>query len=143
MDQLSRSVERGAWHGPAVAEVLEGVSAARAGSRPLPGCHNAWEIVVHMTAWTRAVRRAVDGAPVTVTKEENWPPLEDTSASAWERAQSEFFQETEALLSRLKSHDDGLLEKTVAGREYNFYHLLHGIVQHNLYHAGQIRLLTK
>jgi len=29
------------------------------------------------------------------------------------------------------------------GKHYTFYYMLHGVVQHELYHAGQIALLKK
>ena len=35
------------------------------------------------------------------------------------------------------------LDKKVAGRKYTIYVMLHGVIQHNLYHAGQIALLKK
>ena len=31
----------------------------------------------------------------------------------------------------------------VPGKRYDFYHMLHGIAQHELYHAGQIAVLKK
>jgi hypothetical protein len=31
----------------------------------------------------------------------------------------------------------------VPGKKYDFYHMLHGIAQHELYHAGQIAILKK
>jgi uncharacterized damage-inducible protein DinB len=39
--------------------------------------------------------------------------------------------------------DEQLAELTGEGGKYNFYFLLHGVVQHNLYHAGQIALLKR
>ena len=39
---------------------------------------------------------------------------------------------------------EGRLIEIVPGQErFNFYFLLHGIVQHNAYHAGQIALLQR
>jgi len=31
----------------------------------------------------------------------------------------------------------------VAGRDYTTYVMVHGVIQHNLYHAGQIAILKK
>ena len=39
--------------------------------------------------------------------------------------------------------EDEQLEQPVPGRDFPLYLLLHGVVQHNLYHAGQIALLKK
>ena len=35
------------------------------------------------------------------------------------------------------------LDRIVAGRDYTTYVMLHGVIQHNLYHAGQIAILKK
>ena len=53
-DQLRRSQQGTAWHGPAVGELLKGVDAAMAERRVLPAPHNIWELVLHITAWQTA-----------------------------------------------------------------------------------------
>ena len=35
------------------------------------------------------------------------------------------------------------LRDQVPGKDYDFYFMLHGVVQHELYHAGQIAILKK
>jgi hypothetical protein len=47
-DQLKRSLEGEAWHGPALRELLSGVTAKQAAARPLAGAHSIWEIVLHI-----------------------------------------------------------------------------------------------
>ena len=50
----------------------------------------------------------------------------------------------EELITELeKREDDEFLEEIVPGREYDFYTMLHGILQHDLYHSGQISILKK
>jgi len=39
--------------------------------------------------------------------------------------------------------DDEKLKEKAAGQEYSIYFMLHGVIQHDLYHAGQIALLKK
>jgi hypothetical protein len=43
-DELRRAYEGGAWHGPALREVLAGVSSETAAERPVPGGHTIWEM---------------------------------------------------------------------------------------------------
>jgi hypothetical protein len=38
---------------------------------------------------------------------------------------------------------DSRLTERVPGKDYDIYFMLHGAVQHALYHAGQIALLKK
>jgi hypothetical protein len=47
------------------------------------------------------------------------------------------------LVAAIRGMEDARLDEPAGGREFNFYFLLHGVVQHNLYHAGQIALLKK
>jgi hypothetical protein len=50
---------------------------------------------------------------------------------------------TEELRDRILLLDEDQLEQTVVGKKISVYSLLHGLVQHNLYHAGQIALLKR
>lgn len=50
-DQLQRAFEKDAWHGPAVMEVLNGVTAQQAAARPVPNAHSIWEITLHVSGW--------------------------------------------------------------------------------------------
>ena len=38
---------------------------------------------------------------------------------------------------------DASLADIISGKGYTAYVLLHGVIQHNIYHAGQIALLKK
>ena len=39
--------------------------------------------------------------------------------------------------------DDAFLSEIVPNRKYNFRFLLNGLVQHNIYHLGQVAYLKK
>lgn len=75
--------------------------------------------------------------------ERDWPALRDDSAAAWMVAQDQMFQNAGKLAQAIERFDDAKLQDTVPGRQYDFYHLFHGIVQHSLYHGGQIAMLKK
>jgi hypothetical protein len=143
--QLKRASEGGAWHGPALLELLADVSAERAAARPIPGAHSIWEIVLHAAAWQDFATGAVEGGamPVDLADEGNWPPVADAGEAAWRAAVAGVGEAGRRLRAALRKFTDEDLERIVPGREYNFYFLLHGVVQHGLYHAGQIALLKK
>ena len=143
-DQLKRSYEGHAWHGPALRELLEGVSAAAAAARPIPGAHSIWELVLHVAAWEDAARRMIDGEDSgEMPEESNFPPVPPTSEKAWHETLGHLESVHRMLLEEVHDLTDEELMQTVPGRKYTFYFLLHGVVQHNLYHAGQITLLKK
>lgn len=149
LDQLTRAYAGPAWHGPALREVLTGVTATQAAARPLPDAHTIWELVLHITAWENAVRKALGGTPIHVPDSENFPAISDASDAAWndalEALESGHLALREAIRQTTEEALDAkhVLDDTVPGRTYSFYNLLHGVVQHDLYHAGQIALLKK
>ncbi len=143
--QLKRASEGGAWHGPALLELLADVSAGQAAARPVAGAHSIWEIVLHVAAWQGFAAHALGGEPMPtdLAEEEDWPPVADASEEAWRAAVAEAGEANRRLRQALRKLSDEDLERIVGGREYNVYFLLHGVVQHGLYHAGQIALLKK
>jgi uncharacterized damage-inducible protein DinB len=142
-DQLKRAFEGDAWHGPAVLEVLEGVNARPAAAKPIPGAHSIWEIVLHIAVWDGAIRRRMAGQALQLSDEQDFPLVKDTSDSAWRSALENLRQRHADLIQALLAMPDYRLTAQVPGKDYDFYHMLHGAVQHELYHAGQIALLKK
>lgn len=142
-DQLKRSLEGEAWHGPSLLEVLHGVTPDHAKAKPVTAAHSIWEIVLHVTAWMTAVRRRIDGEALELSPEQDWPPVSQTGAGEWSavlKALKTAYADLHGAISRL--HEDRLKD-IVPGKDYSVYFLLHGVVQHNLYHAGQIMILRK
>jgi uncharacterized damage-inducible protein DinB len=143
LDQLKRAYDGEAWHGPSLREVLVDVTAEQAAARPLPNAHTIWELVLHITAWENAARNALAGEPLHVSEAENFPAIADTSEAAWRDALAALEAGHHALRDALARLTDADLDTVALGRTYSVYFLLHGVVQHDLYHAGQIVLLKK
>ena len=141
LDQLQRSFTANAWHGPAVLEVLAGVDADAARRRPIRGAHSTLEIVFHMTAWKDIVRRRLEGDKFDITPEMDWPQPGE-GAAAWEGARASLDRAHARLLEVIARFDPARLDQPPAGGS-SAYVLMHGIIQHDLYHAGQIALLRK
>jgi len=79
----------------------------------------------------------------SLTVEEDWPPVLDTSEAAWLKSVEELERVHRRLLEALSGFSADRLGETVPGASYSFYTMLHGLVQHDLYHAGQIAILKK
>jgi uncharacterized damage-inducible protein DinB len=142
-DQLRRAFEGHAWHGPSMREVVADVTAERAAARPVSGAHSIWEIVLHVTAWQVGVRRRVEGERLELSPHEDWPPVTDTSEAAWRQALATLERTHTELRSTASRLADSRLQEKVTGQDHSVYMTLHGLIQHNLYHAGQIALLKK
>jgi hypothetical protein len=142
-DQIRRAYDGDAWHGPPLRAVLVGVSAEVAEAGPIRGAHTIREIVRHAIFWHDGVRRRLGGEVVAPQGDEEWPAADDAGESGWRRELADLERAHAALLEAVGRLDVDDLERPVPGHPYNVYILLHGLVQHNLYHAGQIALLKK
>ncbi len=147
-DQLRRAFHGEAWHGDSLFEILNGVTAAQAAAHPIKHAHSIWELLLHITAWDSAVRRRLTGEAVALSGEQNFPSVMDPSESAWRRAVDNAKRAHSELIDAVSAFPDERLSEKVPGKAkepdwYNFYYMLHGVVQHELYHAGQIALLKK
>jgi uncharacterized damage-inducible protein DinB len=143
IDQLNRAFWKEAWHGPAVMEILNAVSAQQASARPTPNAHTIWEIMLHIASWKNIVARRLQGEIVNETPAEDWPAVHDNNAEAWKQSVANLQQAHQNLIQTLSRMTDGQLEGKMPGQDVSFYITIHGLIQHDLYHAGQISLLTK
>lgn len=142
-DQLKRSFEGEAWHGPSLMEALSGVTADTAAARPLPKAHTIWELVLHVANWNEVFVHRMDGKTMQLAPEQDFPAVTDTSAAAWKAALEKLRASHQALEQAAAHADSAFLERRVPGKDYNFRFMFHGMVQHEVYHAGQMSLLKK
>jgi uncharacterized damage-inducible protein DinB len=143
LDQMDRAFSGEAWHGPDLMLLLKGVSAEDASKHPVPGAHSIWELVNHIAAWNMIVQQKSKGEPVNVTTELDWPPVWEVSEVSWKRSLATLAENSTRLRSYVKTVRDDQLDEKVQRENYSQYVLLHGSVQHDLYHAGQIAVLKK
>lgn len=144
-DLLERSFHGGAWHGPAVAETLEGVDAAAAARRPIAAAHSIWELVHHLTTWHEVPRRRIDGERDEMPPEgDDWSAaVPEPSEESWQQALNALRSAHQRLHTRLARLSDDELGRPVAGSESTVRAMVLGVIQHNAYHGGQIALLRK
>lgn len=142
-EQLRRAFEGGAWHGPSVLEVLEGVTATQAAAHPIPGAHSIWELVLHIAAWEDACRRRLIGDRAELSDQEDWTPVSDTSEQSWERTKGLLAEGHRKFRAAIRGADESRLDEPILQDMPSVYITLHGAVQHDVYHAGQIAILKK
>lgn len=144
VDQLGRAFDGRAWHGPSVMKLLSDVGADQAAARPLEGRHTIWELVLHIAAWKDVVRRVLMGEKmISLSDEEDWPLVKSTGEAAWRQAVGELERVQKDLVEAVSGFSEARLDETVPGASYSFYNMLHGVIQHDLYHAGQIAILRR
>lgn len=146
LDLMDQAFDRPAWHGPNLLSTLRGLNPEAAAWRPAPGRHSPWEIALHCTYWKHRVRQRIAPGPQMrfPRKGRNWPRLpEELSAAAW-RADLALLKETHedlrAAVVQLSATD---LETPGPRQKRSRQENLVGIACHDLYHAGQVRLIAR
>ena len=150
IDELSREHDGDPWHGSPLLHILEGIGAAQASARPIPDAHSIWELVLHMTAWKSEVRRRLAGAAAALPEQGDWPEVGATTGERWREARGRLQRAHKDLTAAVRKLSEEKLyaatndprDKSL-GAGVSYYVLLHGIIQHDVYHSGQIALLKK
>ncbi|MGC1371889.1 MAG: DinB family protein [Candidatus Sulfotelmatobacter sp.] len=140
-EQLRRAFDGDAWHGPSVLELLADVDAATAAAKPIPHVHSIWELVLHIAVWDGAGLRRLDGKVWQPEGTDNFPTPPNATATAWQKAVADAKRTHNLLVKTVASLPESRLRDQVPGKDYDFYFMLHGVAQHELYHAGQIAIL--
>ena len=143
VDQLKCAFDGGAWHGPALMEILDGVDAKTAAARPISGAHSIWELVLHLTTWEQVITRRIRGEALMPSDEENFPPVQQPTETAWREALESLTAAHTELIQFVSAMKESKLNERVPGKDYDLRFMLTGAVQHAAYHGGQIALLKK
>jgi len=138
---LEEGYRKKTWHGPNLRQAIKGVTAKQAAWRPGAGRHNIWEVTLHAAYWKYAVRRRIDGGKRGgfVLKGSNFfarPEKGGATEAAWRRDK------------KLLENEHTLLRAAIgrvlrSGRGAKLLPMLYGVALHDVYHAGQIRLLRR
>ena len=147
-EQLRRAFDGSAWHGPSLLELLQDVDAETAAAKPFPNVHSIWELVLHTAVWDRAVRRRMAGQTTQPKGKKNFPPVPKSSSAAakqaaWRKTVSLLTRTHADLMRAVSALPEERLRDHVPGKRYDISFMLHGVLQHELYHAGQIAILKK
>ena len=143
--QFENSVNGNAWSGPALLEVLGDVSPDKAAARPIAGWKSIWELLLHSIVWQGVVLRRLGGDPAEfeIGGPDDWPAPPAASEAAWNVAMERLRTSSAALAAAIRALPEERLDEAILPKYSSRYHHLHGVVQHNLYHAGQIVALKR
>ena len=119
------------------------INAKTAAAKPLDDVHCIWELLLHVEAWDRAGLIRLGGKKCQLTGAKNFPPVTSATDAAWREAVTKVRGTHDQLVATVAGLPESRLRDQVPGKRYDFYHMLHGIAQHELYHAGQIAILKK
>ena len=138
---IDQAYDKPAWHGPNLKQSIRGVTAKQAAWRPGPGRHNIWEETLHAAYWKYVVRRKLEGGrrgsfALTGSNFFSRPEQSNLTESAWRTDKELLDREHRALRESIV-----VSLRTDPGPKV--LRLFYGISFHDIYHAGQIRLLRR
>ncbi|HQR45311.1 MAG TPA: DinB family protein [Thermoanaerobaculia bacterium] len=143
---LDEAFDRTAWHGPNLFGSVRRLGAGEAAARPGAGRHSVQEIVLHCAYWKYAVRRKLTGGkrgsfPLTGS---NWFAREGGAArAAWPADRALLRREHEALRAAVAAFPARKLRSRAPASRNSYLRLIAGAAAHDLYHAGQVRLIRR
>jgi len=144
LDGLDEAFDKQSWHGPNLRGSIRGVAAEEAAWRPGPDRHNIWELTLHCAYWKYRVRGKLTGekrGSFVLPGSNFFKRPEELSEAAWKAAWKKDIGILEEEHQKLRGAVAGL--STLGPKRTAILHLIRGAAAHDLYHAGQIRLLRR
>ena len=127
------------WYGPPLAHLLTQISPELATRPPIPGTHSISRLLQHLLLWNERVRNTSATHPLPRwDPETEWadPPI------PWNEVVARWNQSRDLLEERLRNFPPEDLANQVPGRDYPYEVMFEGIVQHTVWHAGQIAMIS-
>jgi uncharacterized damage-inducible protein DinB len=133
------------WYGKSVSEAMETISIEMAMKKSL-SARSAAELLAHMNQWRKFVLAKLQGqADFDISEDagEAWPSIDPLQFTRWSKLKAEYFSVHQSIVQEISGWEDSALDHRVPGRSYTFGFLLNGVIQHDIYHLGQILLTIK
>lgn len=143
LDHYDEMLSGDPWHGYAVWPVLDNISAQEAAARPAPATHTIWEIVMHMTFWENVAVQRLAGLRAGLVEELNFPPMPAATEENWRKTLDQLHAADRNFREALAKLDAKKLDELTAAGKRSFYGEAHDLIEHHVYHLGQIALLKK
>ncbi|WP_348798881.1 DinB family protein [Flavobacterium adhaerens] len=131
------------WLEVTLVNTLKDITAEQAYRKTNPKLNTIWEIVNHLIQWRRNILRRMQGETITTPEHNYFVPILDPSEAAWEQSLQSLAKTQELWNSYFEKLEDSDLEKIYTNNGHSYYEHIHGIIQHDIYHLGQIVILKK
>jgi uncharacterized damage-inducible protein DinB len=149
-DELRRVHDGAPWSGSPTMDLLKNITSSQANYRASGDLHTIWEIVLHMIGWQNEVKRRLEGGSSSLPEDGDWPAASGGDEQSWKATLAAFEASHQDLVQALSKKDGFDLDELPdeprdreLGNGVSWYVMLHGVLQHNVYHSGQIGVLRK
>lgn len=131
------------WIDVNLSAVLEKISAKQATRKISPNLNSIWEIVNHLVSWRLNVLQRVQGKEMKSPANNYFSPVNNSSEAAWTATLKELNNSQKQWIAFLQGFNKKEFDTIYPSNNMNYYEHIHGILQHDAYHMGQIVLLAK
>jgi uncharacterized damage-inducible protein DinB len=132
------------WYGRPVYEMLDEIDPAIVYKKPNKQ-HSLADLLYHMITWADFTLHRIKGdkeKDMSVFEELDWREI-NPKIHTWKKGLAQFKDIHKNIVELLNHKDDKFLKEMVDYRKYNFRFLLNGLIQHNIYHIGQVAYVKK
>ncbi len=143
--EMENTLDGEPWFGRPVYAILREVDSSIAFRKPAPGAHSLADLLYHMLTWADFTLQRIQKQKITdmaTFDKMDWREI-DPAVHDWDEALGAFIATHQQILALLQTKNLLFLDELVDYREYNFRILLNGLIQHNIYHIGQVAYLVK
>jgi uncharacterized damage-inducible protein DinB len=133
------------WFGRGVYEMLEEIDEKKIYVKPNENAHSLAELLWHMNVWAEFTLAALENRNIEDIKaieQLDWRTI-DPAKHTWKNGLTVLKSIHNKIIEQLKQKEDSLLGEIVPNRKYNYRFLLNGLIQHNIYHLGQVAYVKK
>ncbi|WP_026449748.1 DinB family protein [Aequorivita capsosiphonis] len=131
------------WLDVTLQDTLSRITSEQAFERPIQDGNTIWEIVNHIIAWRENVLKRVQGEVLEIPSNNYIEVIKDPSDEAWQNTLAALETTQKEWLYFLNTFNEADFKKEYPANKLSYYQHIHGIIQHDAYHLGQIVLLTK
>lgn len=145
-DQFRQVYEGDPWYGTPVKTILDSIPSAAVFDPPAPNVHSVAELTAHIINWRRFLLKRLEGDAEFLPDQEEtfeWKTIARNPPDTWEALKKQLADDQQRLLRLLEQQDDALLDQPVAAKPYTFGYLIRGVLQHDVYHLGQISFINR
>jgi len=142
---LENSLDGTPWYGRPVYAILREVDSSIVYKKPTPDSHSLIDLLYHMLTWAEFTLKRIerdDNFDLAAFEKIDWRTI-DPAIHKWDEALAAYIAAHQQIVAHLQTKNDDFLSEVVDFRNYNFRFLLNGLIQHNIYHLGQVAYLVK
>ncbi|MEQ9301866.1 MAG: DinB family protein [Cyclobacteriaceae bacterium] len=146
---FDESYQRQPWYGESLLKLIDRMTLEDVNFRPTGKTKTAGERLAHIVAWRKLILERLKGNAAFIIKmntPDDFPGPDTYTAQSWQDLIAELksthaellewipkIKDTKAMVRGSKGND---------GKPYSYDYLIRGLIEHDIYHQGQMALLV-